>query len=302
MPNLPSRGRCHAIFLLAYTARVRHCDDIGLWIEATLDKPTHMAGALDLEGAANLLIDLGLARLDTRVVITGSLQRLDRIADMTTLKAIARLILERQPPDWLRSVVVNGRFVSEYMPNDDLKAILWLGEDLEGIIVAAYAKLFGEHDDALLKLLGDAGELAVMSALRSKGLNPRHVALVSDRFGYDIEWNVGSQRYALEVKTAVTATAARVLVSRNEFEVAKNMGDRWKLVQVTFSSRVIAQGRAAVTDVERIRELTSATLGVMAPADSDVFRWEESAEFRPPLKEWRASDLVVGHDFQASLS
>lgn len=92
-----------------------------------------------------------------------------------------------------------------------------------------------------------------MSALCRDGHNPLHVSLISDRFSYDIEHKEGFQTLGLEIKAAVNATAARALISRNKFDVAKRMGERWKLIQVTFSSRVIANGRATSGDVEKIR-------------------------------------------------
>lgn len=301
MRDLPSRGRCHATFLLAYSARVRRCDDVGDWLAAAGDKPTHMATALDLTGTAYLLLDAGLARVEERVIISADLARLDKVADLTTLKAIASLILMRRPPSWLRFAVSEGRFVAEFIPTSDLDAMSWMGADLEAIIVAVHHHLYGVVDEGLLKRLGDAGELAVISALRDQGLQPRHVALVSDRFGYDIELSIQRRLFGLEVKTAVTSTAARVLVSRNEFEVAQRMGDRWKIVQVVFSSKVIARGIATADDIEDIRELSSASLIAMAPIEEGRFRWLEGAEFHPEVSLWGASDLSVATDFLCSL-
>lgn len=301
MRDIPSRGRCHAVFLLAYSARVRRCDDVGSWLRAAGDKPTHMAASLDLLGTAHLLLDTGLVRVDESVVISQDLAKLDKIADVTTLKAIARLILVRRPPDWLRFAISDGFLIKEFIPAADLDALSWLGIDLEAILLTAYQILYGAADEALLKRLGDAGELAVMLALRAQGLSPRHVALVSDRFGYDIELEMHNRLNGFEVKTAVSATAARVLISRNEFDVAQRMGDRWKLVQIIFSSKVIARGKATATDVEYVREISSADIAGMAPIEKGEFRWVEGAEFRPESSLWSASDLTIPNDFVCSL-
>jgi len=266
-----------------------------------LDKPTHMAASVDLRGTANLLIDTGLARAEERIVTARDLRRLDSVADLNTLKGIARLLLTRRPPDWLRTVVAEGKVALELIPKQDLDSLSWLGDDLETIIVAANRHLYGDEDEHRRKLLGDAGELAVMSALRSRGLDPRHVALVSDRFGYDVELQVGNVIYGYEVKAAVTTTAQRILLSRNEFNVAAAMNARWCLLQVTFSTRVFALGRATANDVIEIREMTSNSIQSMAPSEPASFRWTEAAEFRPKLADWKASDLVVGSDFVASL-
>ncbi|MEQ8307736.1 MAG: DUF3883 domain-containing protein [Hoeflea sp.] len=266
-----------------------------------------MAVSLDISGTANFLLDAGLARIESFVITERGLARLDREADLTTLKGIARLLLRHRPPDWLRAVVIDGRLAREFIPQQDLEAITWLGDDLEEIVLTAHEQVYGASDDQLRKLLGDAGELAVMSALRRDGHNPRHASLISDRFGYDIELQnemevVGLEVVGLEVKAAVKATTGRALISRNEFEVAKRMGGRWKLVQVTFSSRVIARGRATAADVEGIRELTSHSLIDMAPVEKKGFRWTEAAEIRPSETEWKPSNLRVGEEFEALLS
>lgn len=301
MRDLPTRGRCHATFLLAYSARVKECKDFNTWIAAALDKPTHMAASLDLKGTAQLLIDAGIARIEPGAIAVGDLAKFNRAADLTTLKAIARLLLVRRPPDWLRSAVVDGRLAEEYVPDEDLKAISWLGRDLEAIILATYQDLFGDVDDALLKRLGNAGELAVMSALRRSGLKPRHVALISDRFGYDIEFEVEGRIHGLEVKAVFGSTAHRVLLSRNEFEVAKRMGVLWTLIQVTFSSRILASQSVSFEDVEQIRELRSDCLSEMAPIEHGAFRWLGTAEFCPPDAAWDASHLMVAQEFQIEL-
>ena len=298
MSELPTRGQCHAIFLLAFSARVRKCTDLDAWIDAALDKPTHMAYALDLTGTASLLLDIGLAKIESFVSIKSSLTGLDIKADLTTLKGIALLLLRYRPPVWLRVAVVEGRMAPEFIPQEDLNAIAWLGDDLEMIVAAVHQQLYGAVDEQLRKQLGDIGELAIMSALRRDGHDPRHVSLVSDHFGYDIELNEENDVLGLEVKAAVNATAVRAFISRNEFEVAKRMGKRWKLVQVIFSSRVIATGRAIYEDVERIRELTSQSLIEMAPIEKEGFRWTGAAEIRPGDNEWKPCKLPVEEDFE----
>ena len=302
MRNLPSRGRCHAAFLLAYSARVRRCEDVPAWLGAALEKPTHMAASLDLAGTAQLLQDSGLARVDDVVIIAGDLARLDRVADLTTLKAIARLLLTRCPPIWLRTAVVDDGLVPEFIPAADLAALSWLGNDLEPIIVAVHRRLYGARDNALLKRLGDAGELMIMAGLQSIGLRPRHVALVSDHFGYDIEFDRSGNVQGVEVKTVVPATSDRILLSRNEFDVSRRMTDRWNIVQVTLSSQVIARGRVTTADLLQIRELSSASLSLMAQPDSEQFKWTESAEFRPIGEMWQATDLAVPAGFAFDLT
>ena len=301
MRDVPSRGRCHAAFLLAYSARVRRCEDANSWLAAALDKPTHMAASLDLAGTAHILLDVGLAWFDNMVVIAGDLARLDRVADITTLKAIARLLLVRRPPDWLRAAVTDGKLVAEFIPGADLEALSWLGSDLEAIVVEAHRHLYGALDDEFLKRLGNVGELAVISALQALGRQPRHVALVSDHFGYDIEVDFEGRRHGLEVKTVVLSTAERVILTRNEFDVAARMGNRWRIIQVTLSSKVIPRGVVNADDVIQLRELSTEALSIMAPPKSEIFRWTVSAEFRPLPSMWAASNLAIPRSFSCKL-
>lgn len=302
MSDLPTRGRCHAVFILIFSARVKVCKNLDLWIQAALDKPTHMAASLDLHTTANLLLDVGLVTIQSQVIVQRDLSKLDTEADLTTLKEIARVLLRKRPPNWLRAVVVDGHFAPEFIPQQDLKAIVWLAEDLEEILVSSNLYVYGIRDDELREMLGNAGESAVMSALRRNGNNPRQVSLVSDHFGYDIEIKNSNGTFGIEVKAAVTNTAMRAFISRNEFDVAKRMADRWKLIQVTFSSGVIARGYAVADDVLEIRELTSSSLVEMAPAEGEIFRWINSAEFRPSQKHWQPSRLVVDDDFTVTLN
>lgn len=301
MRALPSRGRCHAAFLLAYSARVRRCESVNRWLAAALEKPTHMAASLDLVGTAQLLQDTGLAKVDDAVVIARDLARLDRVADLTTLKSIARLLLTRCPPVWLRTAVIDDRLALEFIPAVDLAALSWLSADLEPIIVTVHRRLYGDNENEFLKWLGDTGELMVMSALQSLGRQPRHVALVSDHFGYDIELGEAGKVHGIEVKTVVPSTSDRIFLSRNEFDVAQRMGDHWRIIQVTLSSKVIALGIATTADVLQIRELPGKTLALIAPTDNEAFRWTESAEFRPAPDMWQASDLKVPAGFALKL-
>ncbi|WP_373319304.1 protein NO VEIN domain-containing protein, partial [Neoasaia chiangmaiensis] len=59
-----------------------------------------------------------------------------------------------------------------------------------------------------------------------------------------------AQLHGVEVKSAVPATAGRIILSRNEYEVAQRMGGRWKMTQVIFSSKVVATRSATKADVE----------------------------------------------------
>ena len=301
MPDLPTRGRCHAIFLLVHSAKLKKCVDKEAWIRAAADKTTFMASSVDLPGTANLLEVAGLVKIEESVTIAPSLSDFGEQADLGTFIGIAMQLLCKRPPDWLRAVVVEGHLKKEFIPREDFKAISWLGNDMEEIILAAHQQVYGRKNLMLRKALGDAGELAVMSALQNGGFNPRHVSLISDSLGYDIELNAGGVIQGIEVKAAVEATAHRAFLSRNEFETAKRMKKSWKLIQVVFSSNVIVQRIATASDLVILREVTSPTLVNLAPIEKDEFKWVKTAELRLRETDWIASRLEVGGDFEAPL-
>ena len=157
-----------------------------------------------------------------------------------------------------------------------------------------------EANDQLRNALGDAGELAIMSALR-RGGRPRHVALISDRYGYDVENDYDGAIERLEVKTSLSAMSSRIFLSRNEFDVVARYKGNWRLVQVVFSGQVIPQRQAVATDVEAIRELSGSMLHSMSPTDSDAFTWMKAARFSPRPEDWMASRFKVEDEFIAVL-
>ena len=298
MRELPSRGRCHAAFLLAYSARLKPPTTPDAWIEAALDRATIMAAATDVPGTAEILLAANLATADDAVSIDGRLLRVSEQADHRSLAAIAHLLLSRFPPGWIVSAVVDGEFRPEYVPDADLRRLAWLGPDLVPIVLSVHRAITATADDELRKQIGDAGELAVISALERIGFTPNHVALVSDAYGYDIEYESDQHLHRLEVKACVERTADRVTVTRNEYETAGALPSSWRLIQVCFASGIVVNRRATRSDVLGIRELPAASLVSLAPPATNGFRWLGSAEFRPPPDQWRDSDLCVAADFR----
>lgn len=293
MNRLPSRGRCHAAFLLAYSARISALPNQGAWVENAKTRSTIMAAASDIAGTANLLVNSHLANIGERVEVDERLRRVSFNADRITLLVIASLILERHPPDWLRTSVINGQFSPYLIPDADLRQLKWIGDDLEPLILHISSKLTSNNDENLRKQLGNAGELAIMSALSKAGFKPRHVALVSDAFGYDIAYERNGVEQKVEVKSCVPSTQRHIYLSRNEFDKARKYPEFWQLVQVTFSSSVILNRTARAADVLQIRELQPLDLVSCAPIDTTEFRWLEGAKFTPPAACWRQSELTV---------
>ena len=298
MRELPSHGRCLAAFLLAYSVRLKPPTTLDAWIEAARDRATIMAAATDIAGTAQILLAAKLARVQDSIVLDERLLRVSEQADRHSLVAIARLLLNRFPPGWIVSAVVDGEFLPEYVPDSDLQRLAWLGPDLEPIVLSVHRALTSASNDELRKQIGDAGELAIISALENIGIVPNHVALVSDAYGYDIEYRCDEDLHRLEVKACVQSTADRVIVSRNEYEKAATFASSWRLIQVCFASAIVVNRRATCSDVLSIRELPSGSLVSLGPPSTNSFRWLEAAEFRPPHDLWNKSNLRVAADFR----
>lgn len=298
MRELPSQGRCHAAFLLAYSARLRPPATLDAWISTAKDRATIMAAATDVSGTAEILLAANLARIEGGITVDARLLRVSEQADHRSLAAIARLLLSRFPPGWVVSAVVDGEFRPEYVPDADRQRLAWLGPDLAPIVLSVHRAITSTTDEELRKQIGDAGELAVISALERIGFKPNHVALVSDAYGYDIEYGSGHDLHRLEVKACVERTADRVIVTRNEYEKATVFASSWRLVQVCFASGIVVNGRATYSDVLGIRELPAGSLVSLAPPSTQGFQWLDSAEFRPPHDLWNESNLRVADNFR----
>ncbi|WP_192255594.1 DUF3883 domain-containing protein [Mesorhizobium caraganae] len=302
MRELPSHGRCHSAFLLAFSASLKAVRGMQGWIDSASSRASFLAAAGDIAGTAKILLDAGLATDGERIRLDGRLARLSQQADRMTLVGIAALLLMRYPPGWISSVVVNGRVELDLIPTNDRDRLDWLGPDLVPLILEVHRALVQTIDDVLRKQIGNAGEAAVMSALRNAGFEPMHVALVSDAYGYDIEYVDGGSTERIEVKTAINSTSDRIFVSRNEFDKAAQYDATWRLIQVVFSSQIILDKRAVRSNIIMFRELASHRLRALAPPPTAEFRWTESAEFRPPASDWSASALDPEPGFNIALA
>lgn len=246
-----------------------------------------------------MLLRAGLATAGERISLDLQLSKLSHRADRASLVAIARLFLLRFPPSWIPAVVVAGNVEIGLIPSEDLDRLNWLGADLLPLIFEVNRVLMRQFDETLRQEIGRAGELVVMSALRRARLEPVHVALLSDSYGYDIDYVHGGATKRLEVKSAVERTSGRIIVSRNEFDKALLYGNSWKVIQVIFSTKIILDKCVRAADIIEIRELGSDRLHAMAPEASSTFNWIDSAEFIPHSTDWLASSLEVEPDFEA---
>ncbi|WP_432095949.1 protein NO VEIN domain-containing protein [Streptomyces sp. bgisy100] len=133
----------------------------------------------------------------------------------------------------------------------------------------------GEADPEKRRRTGLAGELAILALLRAAGCQVRHVAAVSDRFGYDIEVSVpGGLSVHLEVKATVGADRLVVHLTRHEYETMR-ADPEWSMVAVL----VDAGGEAAAVATVRRAWLASAV-----PEDqNERGRWESVRLAVPPV-------------------
>ena len=297
MSSLPSRGRCHAVFLLAHSARLTEFENPELWIDNARERLTLMASAYDMNGAAEWLTELKLVTTEPSIKLTPQLERLSFEANRTTLVAIASLLLKLAPPPWLKMSVIDQEFRPDTAPTKDLNQLHWLGDELGAIIVGIFNQLYPTSDDLLRKQFGDAGEYIVVSALQRKMLEPQHVALISDSYGYDIRYSEGRIEWKVEVKSCVPATQSKFYLSRNEFDTACSYPNTWKLAQVNLSSSVLIQRSVKKNDILQIRELQAPKLISLTPKPSDNFRWVDTAQFCPPPQSWKETNLQVADDF-----
>lgn len=302
MREIPSHGRCHAAFLLAFSASRKNFRELRDWIDASSSRASFLASAGDIAGTADMLLRAGLATAGEQISLDSQLAKLSHRADRASLVAIARLFLLHFPPSWIPAVVVAGNVETSLIPSEDYVQLNWLGEDLIPLVYEVNRALTRQSDQTLRQEIGRAGELVVMSSLRRAGYEPVHVALLSDSYGYDIDYAYAGSTTRLEVKSAVERTSSRLIISRNEFDKALLYGRSWRVIQVIFTTQVILNKRVRALDVLKIRELQGDRLHRLAPTASPNFNWIEAAEFTPHSTDWVCSDLEVNPDFDLSFA
>ncbi len=295
---LPSQGRCLAVFLLSRAATLKPRNTIEGWISAAQSASSIVAASLDLRRPAEVLLSSDLARHCETIAISKDLANLCTVADRVTLTRIARLLLLKFPPPWLRIAVREGAVSFDYVPATDMDELQWLADDLTDILVEVYREIDAVRNDQIRKWLGDTAELIVMAALRLAGRSPEHVSKISDAFGYDIECQSPHER--IEVKAATDATKSRFHLSRNEFEKSKLYGPQWMLLQVVFSTECFILPIVGSAEVTGLFELPSTELRQAIPPDTPAFKWTDSAEVSPPSQTWRVSRLRLDDSFVSS--
>ena len=282
---MPTRGLCHSVFLLAQAAMLAPRLTIGSWVDAARRSPTYMASALDLESAAQVLIGLGLADVDCDVVrIDPRLSRAGRFATTETLARIAQTLLGQSPPQWLTVSVEDGAVLDEWMPTSDQRDLEWLGDFRDPILIDLH-RVCGDVEE-YREWLGEIGENLVVTIERHRHRRVRHVAQISDAFGFDVESVGADGRKCLEVKTALESNADRFFISKHEVRTAAANSEEWCLVQVVLRSTAATEGLIKLREVLCVRFLDASRVIALTPIDTSTGEWIESARISPTHDSW----------------
>jgi hypothetical protein len=197
--------------------------------------------------------------------------------------AIASLLLGVTNPSWLHASMTTGHFCPELVPSAELNALGWLGEDIEPLL--AGVKRHDEKGDAFRTWLGTVGESLVVAMERDIGASVRHVSLISDHFGYDVE-SIRSGRRRFEVKTSVVGTEHRLFLTRNEVTSAARYAREWFVIQVILRPEALTAPNLTRRHVDKIRQLSSSSLIEVLPQDSKHCRWVETVELVTTQLNW----------------
>jgi hypothetical protein len=297
---LPSRGCCHAVFLLVFTSRLKSYAQLDDWVGATRGRATIMAATLNLPTVARALIALNLVTVEP-VCLNSALKAVGDDGSLETFARIARILLERSPPPWLKIAVSRAGVNREYIPANDFESLAWLGDALDSILLDVYRSQ-ENAENVVAKVIGDAAELLLVAGLKRMGGAVVHVAQISDAYGYDIECHLGGRTLFIEVKACSASTSDRFILTRNEFEKSQALRSEWRLVQVVFRVGAVFGPSLGPEDIVEVRELLPDILLRLCSADSDTFRWIESAEVRPRLEQWTARHFEFDPDFRVPLN
>lgn len=301
---LPSRGICHAIFLMGRVLLLRSISSIDDWTDAARRQTSYIAAASDLRAVAETMIAIGLVvpaelfQPDARL-----LPLLSRQADRDTLVVIARVLLDCFAPPWIVNVAAGDALATEYIPEGDREALEWLEPDLAPFLIDIGREKAAERSADFRKRLGNAGEQIVVTSKQLEGARVTHVARISDAYGYDIEATSasGKIRERIEVKATLGDRSHRIHITRNERDKAKLYGEQWKLVLVMFEPTAFFKGRARRDDILAVKTLPNSELLAVTDCDTKCFRWEVSAELCVPVSSWLPYPLHRPSDFYMTL-
>ncbi len=298
MSLLPSHGTVFGSLLLTQTAALTPRTDAERWVNAARAQGSFLTQALDLHATARGLIDAGLVEAEQGIQLGQSLSRLAALDDAGGMHSMARILLTEAPPQWLALAAGSGRVVRDYIPDADLKALLWLEPELDSLLLSVGARQKQTWQEEVRQRLGEAAEAAVLSALRRAGHDAVQVSRISDAYGYDIEVR-GTHVDRIEVKGVGPTTRGTFHLTRNEFETSLHHADSWRLVQVIFDGSAFLADVLDRSHIAAVLQLATGTIREVVPPDTSQFVWENSAKLTVPEGNWLPTGLVPSDDFQA---
>jgi hypothetical protein len=238
-----------------------------------------LGGSVDfaeLREAERTLIEIGLVERDGERLRPAPELAACTAGGEESPEPLLALVLDREAPLWLRTVVPDGSTVrTELMPEDANAALASVIPDparREAFLLARAIKV----ETRERALLGGEGEEAVVAACRAQLVElgagelaaaVRRVSPVSDELGYDVTAPRGDGSIRrLEVKaTRSSADTVRAYVTRNEIETGLADPD-WFLV---------VAHRTHAGDWTVLGHTAAAPLQALLPCDSDSrARWQ----------------------------
>ncbi len=282
---LPSEGVCHGCYILAYCAGLDEQPTVSELLERARRLPSGDSFFRDLKELAIALLNAGIVLEEGgRVRFVPEFPDCHHGADRNTKFQIARVLLAYARPDWLPSSGDADLILRGLMPSTAQTALSWMGPDLAHVFQSL---LTSEDRGFSSQALGRIGEEAILAAEHAAGYRVRHVSLISDSYGYDIESCSGGQMRRIEAKCTIEGRAGRFFLSRNEYEQSRRQGPEWILVQVILRSDIAF--RAPTLDANSIRTINWVPGSVISDhvvADRANCRWHESVEFNIPQEIW----------------
>ncbi|WP_342114569.1 protein NO VEIN domain-containing protein [Pseudoduganella sp. OTU4001] len=153
-----------------------------------------------------------------------------------TSQILFEKIIEHASPAWLADSDILIPDASD-IPEDAAKLGLALGLQ-EPQSFAAIRNVHQRVDLAKRKLIGDAGELALLNILEQLWPGTTvHVASLGDGYGYDIAFKHNRREWHLEVKSTTRRGRVTVHLSRNEYEVGIS-DPNWRLIVIGLDARL----------------------------------------------------------------
>lgn len=280
--RLPSPATLYGAFLLGQSYVRGYDASWDVWIREAKRLPTGLTTPRNIEDTANLLSDVGLARLlpsgrvwlDERVLLAGS------VPDNRVLTRMLILLTAQSAPVWVQAAISSkGELLPEIIPSGEMETLQRLGLTLDdsGSVTQVLLSL-AQSTDVDFSAIGALGEEATINhevaRLRHGGRADLadqivRVSLISDRFGFDVaSFECDGTPLKLEVKTRSSPVVARFpfFLTRHEYRIAKAAPSSWRLVAVN-----LVGGQAQV-----LGYLTFEALSSLIPVEPEGFQWTEA--------------------------